>query len=64
MGPADLLHLVLDSERNLVECHQTFIFHVVDPQIKNLFESLNLGNNAHIRHLEDFKTASQASPGT
>jgi len=63
MQPADLIGLALDIERNLVERHQAFFFQVLDPQVKKLFENLNLGNHAHIRRLEDFKAASQAGPG-
>jgi rubrerythrin len=54
MQPSDLILLALDIERNLVECHHTFLFQTNDPQVKNLFENLNLGNNAHIRKLEAF----------
>lgn len=54
LKPADLIGLALDIERHLAERHRTFIFHVTDPQIKRLFESLNLGDAAHIRRLESF----------
>lgn len=57
MRPADLISLALDVERHLAEKHQTFFFQVTDPQIKKLFESLNLGNAAHIRKLETFPPA-------
>jgi rubrerythrin len=63
MQPADLINLALDIERNLVERHQAFFFHVSDQQVKKLFENLNLGNTAHIRRLEEFKAGGQASPG-
>lgn len=55
MGPVDVLNLALDIERSLVECHQTFIFKVTDKGIESLFKSLNVGNNEHIRRLEEFK---------
>ena len=54
LKPADLVQLALDVERQLVERHRAFIFNVSDPQLKRLFESLNLGNAAHIRRLESF----------
>lgn len=57
LKPADLVSLALDVERQLVERHGAFIFSVSDPQLKRLFESLNLGNAAHIRKLESFPLA-------
>lgn len=54
LKPADLIQLALDVERQLVERHGAFIFSVTDPQLKRLFENLNLGNAAHIRRLESF----------
>lgn len=54
LTPADLVNLALDVERQLAERHRSFIFHVTDPQLKRLFENLNLGNDAHIRKLESF----------
>ncbi|HOW44291.1 MAG TPA: hypothetical protein PK919_03855 [Candidatus Aminicenantes bacterium] len=54
LKPADLVGLALDVERHLAERHGAFIFNVSDPQLKRLFESLNLGNAAHIRKLESF----------
>jgi rubrerythrin len=55
LTPADMIGLALDLERNLVEKHRTFFLEVTDPQIKQLFESLNLVDQAHIRKLEEFK---------
>jgi len=52
---SDLLNLAHDLEIMLVEKHRTFFLQVNDPQIKKLFENLNLGNEAHIRKLENFK---------
>jgi hypothetical protein len=57
LKPADLIDLALDLERGLVEQHRTFFLKVIDPQIKNLFESLNLVDKAHIRKLDDFHPA-------
>jgi rubrerythrin len=53
--PVDLIDLALDVERHLVESHHAFLFNVIDPQLKKLFENLNLGNAAHIRKLENYK---------
>jgi len=53
LKPADLINLALDLERNLVEKHRTFFMNVNDPQIKQLFASLNLADEAHIRKLEN-----------
>jgi rubrerythrin len=55
LTPADMIHLALDLERNLVEKHRTFFLEVTDPQIKQLFESLNLVDKAHILKLEEFR---------
>lgn len=55
LTPADMTKLALDLENNLVEKHRTFFLKVTDLQIKNLFESLNLVDEAHIRKLENFK---------
>jgi len=57
LKPADLIALALDLERGLVEQHRTFFLKVIDPQIKKLFENLNLVDKAHIRKLEDFHPA-------
>ncbi len=54
LKPADLIGLALDVERHLAERHRTFIFQVTDPQLKRLFENLDLGDAAHIRRLESF----------
>ena len=51
----DLLNLARDLESNLVEKHRTFFLKVNDPQIKKLFENMNLNNKSHIRKLEDFQ---------
>jgi hypothetical protein len=55
LKPADMINLALDLERDLVEKHRTFFLEVTDPRIKQLFESLNLVDRAHIRKLEEFK---------
>jgi len=55
LKPSDLINLALDLERNLVEKHNTFFIQVNDPQIKQLFASLNLADKAHICKLENFK---------
>ncbi|MBE0665464.1 MAG: hypothetical protein E4H23_08730 [Chrysiogenales bacterium] len=55
MKPKDLINLALDLERSLVEKHHTFFLQVNDPQSKKFFESLNLGDESHIRKLENFK---------
>ncbi len=52
---SDLLDLARDLEANLVEKHRTFFMKVTDPQIKKLFESLNLTDTSHLRRLEDFQ---------
>ncbi len=52
---ADMIALALDLENNLVERHRTFFLKVTDPQIKKLFASLNLVDEAHIRKLEEYK---------
>ncbi|MCX6556112.1 MAG: hypothetical protein NTW95_01560 [Candidatus Aminicenantes bacterium] len=52
---SDLLNLAHDLEGILVEKHRTFFLKITDPQIKNLFESLNLADESHIRKLENFK---------
>jgi rubrerythrin len=62
MRPADVLDLALDIERNLVECHQTFVFKLTDRGIESLFKSLNVGNNDHIRRLQEFKERQSAAP--
>lgn len=54
LTPADMIRLALDLENNLVEKHRTFFLKVTDPQIKKLFESLNLVDEAHVRKLENF----------
>ena len=54
LKPADLVGLAPDVERHLAARHRAFIFNVSDHQLKRLFESLNLGNAAHIRKLESF----------
>jgi rubrerythrin len=51
----DLLNLARDLETSLVEKHRTFFMQVTDPQIKKLFESLNLADEAHIRRLENYQ---------
>ena len=56
LTPADMISLALDLENNLVEQHRIFFLKVTDPQIKKLFESLNLVDEAHVRKLENFKT--------
>jgi hypothetical protein len=55
LQPRDLISLALDLERNLVEKHGVFFMSTSDPQVKSLFQSLNLGDTAHIRKLEDYK---------
>jgi rubrerythrin len=55
LKPRDILGLAADIERNLVEQHRTFFLKVSDPQIKNLFENLNLVDKAHMRKLEEFQ---------
>jgi rubrerythrin len=57
LTPADMIRLALDLEGDLVERHRTFFMKVSDPQIKRLFESLNLVDEFHIRKLKDFKPA-------
>ena len=52
---SDLLNLARDLEANLVEKHRTFFMKVNDPQVKKLFESLNLTDQSHLRKLEDFQ---------
>ena len=52
---ADLLNLARDLESNLVEKHRTFFMQINDPQVKSLFENLNLADLAHVRKLEDFQ---------
>jgi rubrerythrin len=52
---SDLLNLARDLECSLVEKHRTFFMQVTDPQIKTLFESLNLADESHIRKLENFQ---------
>jgi len=54
LTPADMIALALDLESNLVEQHRTFFLKVTDPQIKKLFASLNLVDEAHVRKLEEF----------
>jgi rubrerythrin len=54
MKPMDLVHLALDLERHLVERHGALFIASRDPQVKALFQSLNLGDAAHIRKLESF----------
>jgi rubrerythrin len=54
LKPSDLINLALDLERHLVEKHRTFFMNVVDPQIKQLFASLNLADAAHIKKLENW----------
>jgi hypothetical protein len=51
----DLLNLARDLESSLVEKHRTFFMRITDPQIKSLFENLNLADRAHVRKLEDFQ---------
>jgi hypothetical protein len=53
LKPADLISLALDLERNLVEKHHTFFMNVIDPQMKQLFASLNLADEGHIHKLEN-----------
>ena len=55
LTPADMIALALDLENNLVEQHRTFFLKVTDPQIKKLFASLNLVDEAHVRRLKEFK---------
>ena len=55
LTPADMIALALDLENNLVERHRTFFLKVTDPQIKKLFENLNLVDEAHVRKLEEFQ---------
>ena len=55
LKPVDLIKLALDLERNLVEQHRTFFMKVTDPQIKQLFDSLNLADQAHIGKLEAYQ---------
>ena len=54
LTPADMIALALDLENNLVEQHRTFFMKVTDPQIKKLFASLNLVDEAHVRRLKEF----------
>jgi len=54
LKPRDLINLALDLERNLLEKHNTFFMIVTDPQIKKLFASLNLADEAHIKKLENW----------
>jgi len=54
LKPRDLVNLALDLERNLLEKHNTFFMNVTDPQIKKLFASLNLADEAHIKKLENW----------
>jgi hypothetical protein len=51
---SDLLNLAHDLEGMLVEKHRIFFLKITDPQIKSLFESLNLADESHIRKLENF----------
>ena len=64
MKPADVIDLALDIERNLVECHQTFIFKVTDQKTESFFKSLIFGSNDHIRRLEEFKAGKRAFLGS
>jgi rubrerythrin len=52
LKPSDLIGLAIDLEHDLLEKHNTFFMNVDDPQIKQLFASLNLADEAHIRKLE------------
>lgn len=54
LTPGDLINLAIDLEHDLLEKHNTFFMNVSDPQIKQLFASLNLADEAHIRKLEDW----------
>jgi hypothetical protein len=53
--PQDMIRLFLDLERNLVEKHRLLFLKAADPQVKNLLESLNLGDANHIKKLLDFQ---------
>ena len=55
MKPRDLLNLALDLERHLVDNHSVFFIKIQDESVKKLFASLNSGNEAHIRKLENYK---------
>lgn len=54
LQPRDLLNLALDLERHLVDNHSVFFIKIQDESVKKLFASLNSGNEAHIRKLENF----------
>ena len=54
LKPGDLINLALDLEHNLLEKHNTFFMNVTDPKIKQLFASLNLADEAHIKKLENW----------
>jgi rubrerythrin len=54
MLPRDLINLALDLERHLVESHDVFFIKITDESVKNLFASLNSGNEAHIQKLATF----------
>jgi rubrerythrin len=55
MRPSDLVGLALDLERHLVETHGFFFVKTTDTQARSLFQSLNLGDSAHVRKLEEYK---------
>jgi len=55
LQPSDLINLALDLERSLVEKHGIYFASTRDAGVKSLFQSLNLGDTAHIRKLEDFQ---------
>jgi hypothetical protein len=56
MQPTDLVNLALDLERHLVETHGFFFVNTQDRQVRSLFENLNLGDAAHIRKLEGYRS--------
>jgi rubrerythrin len=62
MQPRDLINLALNLEGSLVEKHRTFFLKVTDPQIKQLFESLNFADKSHIRKLETFAIDQKSIP--
>jgi rubrerythrin len=57
LGERDIVAMAMALETDLVEVHRTYFFRVEDEQLKKLFASLNLADEAHMKRLQEYAAA-------
>lgn len=54
LGERGIVAMAMALESDLVEVHRTYFFRVEDEQLKKLFASLNLADEAHVKRLQAY----------